>query len=47
MRETAVAVQCEFDPEGKTVPELLEESFALYLRRILADAGPDAAQFPR
>ncbi len=44
MRETQVAVQCEFDPDGKPVSEVLAGSFAAFLRRVLAQDGPEAEE---
>ena len=45
MRETQVAVQCEFDPDGGSVSDVLADSFAAYLRRTLARDGTEAAEW--
>lgn len=37
-----VKVRCEFDPEGKTIQEILDACFRLYLQRILAEYGENA-----
>ena len=37
MGEKTVAVSCAYDPEGPALPEILEESFRLYLIRSLAE----------
>lgn len=37
MREKTVVIQCEFEPAGKAVSEILEESFVLFLHRTLAN----------
>ena len=37
MRKKTVVVHCVYADKGKTIPELLEESFRLYLGRILAE----------
>ena len=37
MRKKTVVVHCVYADKGKTISELLEESFRLYLSRILAE----------
>ncbi len=37
-----IVVHCEFTTSEKTLPEILEEDFRLYLARILASNNPDA-----
>ena len=39
MPKKELMVRCEFSASEKTLPELLEESFRLYLRQILAQDG--------
>lgn len=40
-------VRCVFTPDEKKLPELLEETFRLYLRRILAEQEEPAVQCSR
>lgn len=39
MPRKEIVVHCEFSESGKTLTELLEESFRFYLRQILAQDG--------
>ena len=39
MPKNAPVVRCVFESAERTLPELLEESFRLYLHRILAGHG--------
>lgn len=47
MAKVIPAVQCVFTPDGKTLSEILEETFRLYLRRILAQQEDSAVQYNR
>ena len=44
MTKTPPTVRCVFASDGKMLPELLEECFQLYLRRILTQAGEAVLQ---
>lgn len=37
MRKKTVVVHCMYADKGKTIPDLLEESFRLYLSRTFAE----------
>ena len=48
MKKNSVpAVHCEYAKEGMALPQLLEESFRLYLARILAAPRPAAVSCRR
>lgn len=47
MANVVPAVQCVFTPDGKKLPQLLEETFRLYLRRILSEQEEPAVQYNR
>ena len=47
MREKPVIIQCEFEPNGKNISEILEESFVLFLHRTFANPQGKAVQCPR
>lgn len=47
MANVIPAVQCVFTPDGKKLPELMEESFRLYLRRIPAEQEEQAVPYDR
>ena len=42
-----IIVRCVFSPAGKTLPELMKESFRVYLYRILAERAEDAIELSR
>ena len=44
MKKDTPVVHCVFTEAEKNLPELLEESFRLYLRRILADGMDNPVQ---
>lgn len=47
MREKPIDIQFEFDPNGKNISKLLEESFILFLQRTFANPQGKAVQCPR
>ncbi len=47
MKQTTPVVHCVFTEAEKDLPTLLEESFRLYLRRILANGMDDAKSYQR
>ena len=46
-KDNASVVRCEYTASEKQLPQLLEESFRLYLARILAMAKPDTISYGR
>lgn len=47
MSKKTIVVHCEFDPKGKQISEILEESFLLFLNRTVAVPQGKAVQCPR
>lgn len=46
-KENLLVVHCEYTEAEKSLSELLEESFRLYLARILAASGNPGVQYLR
>lgn len=47
MHEKPIIVQCEFNPDGKPVSEIIKESFILFLHRTFANPQGKAVEYPR
>ena len=47
MSKKTIVVHCQFDPKGKQISEILEESFLLFLNRTVAVPQGKAVQCPR
>lgn len=47
MSKKTIVVHCQFDPNGKQIKEILEESFLLFLNRTVAASQGKAVQCPR
>lgn len=47
MKQTVPTVHCVYTEAEKSLPQLLEESFRLYLIRILAASGQSDVQYHR
>ena len=47
MRDQPIVIQCEFEPDGKRVNEILEESFALFLRRTFVNSNGNTVKYQR
>ena len=47
MSKKTIVVHCQFDPNGKQISEILEESFLLFLNRTVAVPQEKAVQCPR
>ncbi|MCD8382762.1 MAG: hypothetical protein LUC30_07600 [Clostridiales bacterium] len=47
MKKAVPVVHCDYAKDGKSLSELIEESFRSYLIRIIAATDGDVVQYPR